>query len=106
MIVKETDVAVVGGGPAGLAAAISARQSGADVLIIERGEGLGARGADRVQLFPGHRLADISPGGSGADGIAANAFGGIHPRSIPGESYQRMLGNSVGGSRCAAAANR
>ncbi len=42
MIVKSVDVAVVGGGPAGLSAALSAKKNGAkNVLIIERGESLG-----------------------------------------------------------------
>jgi len=36
-------VAVVGGGPAGMAAAVSAKKAGADhVVIIERAERLGA----------------------------------------------------------------
>jgi NADPH-dependent 2,4-dienoyl-CoA reductase/sulfur reductase-like enzyme/CxxC motif-containing protein len=35
------DVVVIGSGPAGLAAAIAARERGADVLILERGEELG-----------------------------------------------------------------
>jgi len=42
MITRSVDVAVVGGGPAGLSAALSAKKNGAgDVLIIERGESLG-----------------------------------------------------------------
>ena len=41
-ITKRVDVAVIGGGPAGLAAAISARREGADrVVILERDRGLG-----------------------------------------------------------------
>ena len=35
------DVLVIGGGPAGLSAAISARKEGARVLLIEREERLG-----------------------------------------------------------------
>lgn len=38
---KRCDVLVIGGGPAGLAAAISAKNSGADVLLIEREGALG-----------------------------------------------------------------
>ena len=42
MITKSVDVAIVGGGPAGLSAALSAKKNGAgSVLIIERGENLG-----------------------------------------------------------------
>ena len=42
MITQEIDVAVIGGGPAGLAAAIKAKASGLDrVTIIERAESLG-----------------------------------------------------------------
>lgn len=42
MIKKKIDVAVIGGGPAGLAAAISAKKEGIDdILIIERDEFLG-----------------------------------------------------------------
>jgi NADPH-dependent 2,4-dienoyl-CoA reductase/sulfur reductase-like enzyme len=39
---EEVDVAVIGGGPAGLAAAVAAREAGLDnVVVIERGEYLG-----------------------------------------------------------------
>lgn len=36
VVAAETDVLVVGGGPAGIGAAIGARQSGADVILAER----------------------------------------------------------------------
>ena len=39
----DTQIAVIGGGAAGLVAAISAAQQGCDVLIIEKGERLGKR---------------------------------------------------------------
>lgn len=39
---KQVDILIIGGGPAGLAAAISAREAGAeDILILEREESLG-----------------------------------------------------------------
>jgi len=42
MIEKTVDVAVIGGGPAGLAAAVSARKSGArDVVVLDRNSWLG-----------------------------------------------------------------
>ncbi len=42
MIEKEVDIAIIGGGPAGMAAAIAARNAGVkDILLIERNESLG-----------------------------------------------------------------
>jgi len=39
---KEVDIAIIGGGPAGMAAALSARKAGVeDILLIERNESLG-----------------------------------------------------------------
>lgn len=38
---REYDVTVIGGGPAGLAAALSARENGAKTLLIEREARLG-----------------------------------------------------------------
>ena len=49
------DVAIIGGGPAGLAAAVSAKKSGAEkVLIIERDETLG--GILQQCIHPGFGL--------------------------------------------------
>jgi len=52
----ETDVLVVGGGIAGLATAVSARQAGADVILLEKappeGRGGNTRFADAQMRFP------------------------------------------------------
>src|SRR5262249_33227275 len=47
-------VCVVGGGPAGLAAANAAAEAGADVLLLERQPALGGR-----LLYEGKRLEDV-----------------------------------------------
>jgi len=40
-VIRDVDIVVIGGGPAGLAAALGARRAGADVLILEREKRLG-----------------------------------------------------------------
>lgn len=50
-----TDILVIGGGIAGLSAAISARRSGADVLVVEKANtlrsGSGATGNDHFLCY-------------------------------------------------------
>ncbi len=53
----ETDVAIIGGGPAGLAAAIEANKAGCKVLIIERDDGLG--GILQQCIHPGFGLHEF-----------------------------------------------
>jgi fumarate reductase flavoprotein subunit len=50
-MIRTADVIVVGGGGAGLSAAISARTSGADVIVIEKGERVGGTTALSVGSF-------------------------------------------------------
>lgn len=51
----ECDVAVIGGGPAGMGAALAAKRTGAHVLLIERNEHLG--GILRQCIHPGFGLS-------------------------------------------------
>jgi glycine/D-amino acid oxidase-like deaminating enzyme len=64
------DVAVIGGGVAGLSAALSARQAGAEVVVLEREAllGYGATGRNAGILSAGINmgLADLEPGSAGA----------------------------------------
>jgi flavin-dependent dehydrogenase len=78
-VFAETDVLVVGGGPAGTAAAIAAAGVGADVLLVERYNHLGGLSTgglviwiDRMQ--PVAFTKDSAPGG---------------PATIPIEGQQR-----------------
>ncbi len=58
-VARETDVVVVGGGPGGFAAAVSAARSGAKTVLIERYGHLGGMATGGlVNIFP--NLSDIS----------------------------------------------
>ncbi len=74
------DVAVIGGGPAGMAAAEEAAEAGADVLLIDRGPGVG--GSLTFHRF-GH---DAS--------VAAQVLSGIK-KSVSGRSNLRVMTDSV-----------
>lgn len=50
---KEADLVVIGGGPAGLCAAISAAKSGSKVLIIERNKDFGGQLVKQTHMFFG-----------------------------------------------------
>ncbi|SHI82810.1 sarcosine oxidase subunit alpha [Dethiosulfatibacter aminovorans DSM 17477] len=50
---KTTDIAIVGGGPAGLCAAISAASAGAKVTVIERNDNLGGQLVKQTHMFFG-----------------------------------------------------
>ena len=95
------DVAVVGAGPAGLAAALAAAEAGASVLVIERDRQLGgyllagasddrrvaAELADRAARHPAIEVADGATAiGWYAEGIlgvsAAGRFTEVRPRSV------------------------
>jgi len=53
-VCKETDVVVVGGGPAGIAAAVAAARSGVDTVLVERYGHLGGMGTGGLVILIPH----------------------------------------------------
>lgn len=52
---KQTDVLIIGGGPAGLCAAVSAAEAGANVAILERAQRMGGQLVKQTHMFFGSR---------------------------------------------------
>ncbi|MDP3385975.1 MAG: NAD(P)/FAD-dependent oxidoreductase [Eubacteriales bacterium] len=69
---KTTDIAIVGGGPAGLCAAISAASSGARVSIIERNNSLGGQLNKQTHMFFGSEKQYAATRGIDITGILLN----------------------------------
>ena len=58
-VIRQADVVVVGGGPGGIGAAVSAARNGADTVLIERYGYLGGMGTGGlVTIIP--QLADLT----------------------------------------------
>lgn len=66
---KTTDIAIVGGGPAGLCAAISAASAGARVTVIERNKNLGGQLVKQTHMFFGSEKQYASTRGIDIPGI-------------------------------------
>jgi sarcosine oxidase subunit alpha len=66
---KKTEIAIVGAGPAGLCAAISAASSGAKVTIIERNNNLGGQLVKQTHMFFGSEKQYASTRGIDITGI-------------------------------------
>ena len=62
---RDVDVVVIGGGPAGMGAALSARAAGASVTIVERNEHLGGILRQCIHHGPGVRAALHTSGRAG-----------------------------------------
>jgi glycine/D-amino acid oxidase-like deaminating enzyme len=78
-VVAETDVLVVGGGPAGLAAAVAAARNGAATMLVERYPFLGglASGGMVLVLDDMHNDAEISVRGIATEIIERMARWGL-----------------------------
>lgn len=69
---KHTDIVVVGGGPAGLCAAISAASMGAKVTVIERSSNLGGQLVKQTHMFFGSQKQYASVRGVDISGILSD----------------------------------
>lgn len=67
----KTDIAVIGGGPAGICAAIDAAASGARVLLIDRNSQLGGQLIKQTHMFFGSQKQHASKRGIDIPGILA-----------------------------------
>lgn len=66
---KHVDIAIIGGGPAGLCAAISSASSGAKVLLMDRSERLGGQLIKQTHMFFGSEKQYASTRGFDIAGI-------------------------------------
>lgn len=66
---REAELVIIGGGPAGLCAAISAAESGAKVCIIERNKSLGGQLVKQTHMFFGSEKQYASTRGIDISGI-------------------------------------
>jgi hypothetical protein len=83
-VFAETDVLVVGGGPAGTAAAIAAGRLGADVLLVERYNHLGGLSTGGLVIWI-DRMSDWS-GKQVIAGIACDIFDRLPKEAVMGPS--------------------
>ncbi|MGD9569321.1 MAG: NAD(P)/FAD-dependent oxidoreductase [Sedimentibacter sp.] len=69
---KDTELLIIGGGPAGLCAAISAAESGASVCIVERNKSLGGQLVKQTHMFFGSEKQYASTRGIDITNILLN----------------------------------
>ncbi|MGB4440313.1 MAG: NAD(P)/FAD-dependent oxidoreductase [Sedimentibacter sp.] len=69
---RQAELVIIGGGPAGLCAAVSAASSGAKVMIIERNKNLGGQLVKQTHMFFGSEKQYASTRGIDITGILLN----------------------------------
>jgi len=71
-VFAETDVLVVGGGPAGVAAAVGAARLGADVTLVERYNHLGGLSTGGLVIWIDNQAMVVTPWGQFGHTLVAN----------------------------------
>lgn len=85
MMELETDVLVIGGGMAGLAAACSAADAGASVIVVRKGHGATADSSGAIDIA-GYLPGGNTPFQSGREGLRAiTGLFPYHPYSVLGQ---------------------
>ena len=86
-VYAETDVLVVGGGPAGCAAAVAARRLGAEVIVVERYNHLGGLSTGGLVIWI-DRMSDWS-GRQVITGFASEILDRLPPDAVAGASPEQ-----------------
>ncbi|MDX8457891.1 FAD-dependent oxidoreductase [Mesorhizobium humile] len=87
-VLRECEVLVVGGGPAGTAAAVAAARAGADVVLIERYNHLGGLSTGGLVIWI-DRMTDWS-GELVVRGFAEDLLGRLPPSAIAGPNWEAL----------------
>jgi len=96
--VKTTDIAIVGGGPAGLCAAIAAARLGAKVVLIDDNERLGGQLVKQTHKFFGSKRHYCGTRGMDIAAILEQELRALPAEILPGTSVVGLYQERVQGS--------
>ena len=94
----QTEIAIVGAGPAGMAAAIEARAQGAQVVLLDEQAAAGGQVYRAVQGAPAERLALLGPDYAAGRALA-QAFEASGARHLHGAAVWQIESRSAGDHR-------
>ena len=92
---KQTDVAIVGGGPAGLCAAIAAARLGAKVVLIDDNERLGGQLVKQTHKFFGSKRHYCGTRGMDIATILEQELRALSAEILPGTSVVGLYGGTA-----------
>ena len=92
---KQTDIAIVGGGPAGLCAAIAAAKLGAKVVLIDDNEQPGGQLVKQTHKFFGSKRHYCGTRGMDIAAILEEELRALPAEVLPGTSVVGLFGGNV-----------